>query len=70
MPNGLVPVVGDGAAFEDGRQKADDEVAGDDAFGKNEECAEPADYTEQAMVQQNEGGLEGYGGAEIDYLYG
>ncbi|KAL9074760.1 MAG: hypothetical protein Q9161_002129 [Pseudevernia consocians] len=46
----LVPVVGDGPAFEDGREKADHEIAGDDAFGEDEEGAEPANYAEQTVV--------------------
>lgn len=66
----LVPVVGDWRAFEDGSEKAGNEVAGDNAFGQGEETAEPADYAEQAVVQENEGGLEGYGGAEVEDLYG
>lgn len=66
----LVPVVGDGRAFEDGRDKTDDEIADDDAFSADKEGAEPADYAEQAVVQENEGGLEGYGAAEVEYLYG
>lgn len=66
----LVPVVGDGRAFEDGREKANDEVAGDNAFGEDKENAEPADYAEQAVVQENEGGFEGHRGAEVEDLYG
>lgn len=66
----LVPVVGDGPAFEDGREEADHEIAGDDAFGEDEEGAEPANYAEQTVVYENEGGLEGYGGAEVEDLYG
>ena len=46
----LVPVEGDGAAFEYGREKADDEVAGDDGFGAGEDYTEPADYAEEAVV--------------------
>ena len=66
----LVPVVGDGAAFEYGGEQADDEVAGDDGFGAGEEYTEPADYAEEAVVQEDDGRLESYGGAEVDYLNG
>ena len=66
----LVPVVGDGAAFEYGGEKADDEVAGDDGFGTGKDYAEPADYAEEAVVQEDDGRLEGYGGAEVEYLNG
>ena len=65
MRDGLVPVVGNGRAFEDGREKTDDEIAENDAFGADKEVAEPEDYTEQAVVQKNEGALKGYGGAEV-----
>lgn len=65
----LVPVVRDWLAFEDGREKANDEVAGDNALGDDEKGAEPANHAEQAVVQENEGALKGYGGAEIEDLY-
>ena len=70
MRDVLVPVVGDRRAFEDRCEKADDEIADDDAFGADEESPEPAHYAEQAVVQENEGGLEGYGGTEVENLYG
>lgn len=68
--DGLVPVVGDGPAFKDCREKAGNEVAGDDGLGGGEDEAEPADYAEEAVVQENEGCLEGYGGAEVEDLNG
>ena len=64
----LVPVVGDGAAFEYGGEKADDEVAGDDGFGAGKEYTEPADYAEEAVVQEDDGCLDSHGGAEVEYL--
>ena len=66
----LVPVVGDWAAFEYGREEADDKVAGDDGFGAGKEYAEPADYAEEAVVQEDDGRLDSYGGTEVDYLNG
>ena len=64
----LVPVVGDWAAFEYGREEADDEVAGDDGFGAGKDYTEPADYAEEAVIQEDDGRLESYGSAEVDYL--
>ena len=69
MRNALVPVIGHRCAFEDGCEKTSDEVASDDAFGKEEENAEPANYAEQTVIQENKGGLERNGGAEVEGLY-
>ena len=70
MRNAFVPVVGDGPAFEDGGEEADEKVEGDDAFGDDEEGAKPADHAEYAVVEQDEGGFETDRGAEVAYLYG
>ena len=68
--NRLVPVGGDGVAFENGGQQVGDEVEHHEAFGQVECRAEGFGDAEDAVVEQHERGFEEERGEEVEDLEG